>query len=91
MAQIVLSEVGAAVGSRFLPAGLQVFGRQIAGATIGRTIGSVAGRAIDEAIFAEDLSGPRLTSLHVMESREGAAIPNVYGRMRLGGQLIWAA
>ena len=26
-----------------------------------------------------------------MESREGAAIPNIYGRMRVGGQVIWAS
>jgi hypothetical protein len=30
-------------------------------------------------------------SLHVMESREGAGLPTVYGRYRVGGQVIWAS
>lgn len=90
MAQIALSQAGAALGSRLLPGGLSVLGRTITGATIGRTLGSLAGQAIDEAVFSEPLEGPRLASLHVMESREGAGIPNVYGRMRVGGQVIWA-
>lgn len=90
MAQIALSQAGAALGARLLPGGISVLGRTIAGATIGRTLGSLAGQAIDQAVFSEPLEGPRLTSLHVMESREGAGIPNVYGRMRVGGQVIWA-
>src|SRR5690606_11327372 len=28
--------------------------------------------------------------LHVTSSTEGAAIPRIYGRVRLGGQVIWA-
>ncbi|MDF1716184.1 MAG: glycoside hydrolase TIM-barrel-like domain-containing protein, partial [Antarcticimicrobium sp.] len=35
--------------------------------------------------------GPRVKSLPVMEAREGAGLPSVYGRMRVGGQVIWAA
>ncbi|MEM0984634.1 MAG: glycoside hydrolase/phage tail family protein [Pseudomonadota bacterium] len=91
MAQIVLSEVGAVVGSHVLPGGVSILGQQIAGQAIGRALGSVAGRAIDTALFSDDISGPRLKSLHVMESREGAGIPSVYGRMRVGGHLLWAA
>ena len=91
MAEIVLSRVGAALGQRLLPQGVQVFGSQIAGAAIGRAVGSVAGRAIDQSLFGPQLEGPRIKSLAVMESREGAGIPNVYGRMRVGGQVIWAA
>ncbi|KDA02855.1 baseplate multidomain protein megatron [Hyphomonas oceanitis] len=90
MAQVVLSEVGAAVGRWALPQGLQVLGQTVAGATIGRAIGSVAGRAIDAA-FAGATEGPRVKGLHVMEAREGAGIPGVYGKMRVGGQVIWAA
>jgi len=91
MAQIVLAEVGAVVGRQLLPNGISVFGAQIAGHQLGRSLGSAAGRAIDSTLFAEDTSGPRLKALHVMESREGAGIPAHYGRMRLGGQVIWAA
>tara|TARA_R110000751_G_scaffold10821_13_gene39209 strand:+ start:13835 stop:17461 length:3627 start_codon:yes stop_codon:yes gene_type:complete len=90
MAQVVLSEVGAAVGRWALPQGLQVLGQTVAGAALGRAIGSVAGRALDVA-FAGPHEGPRVKSLHVMEAREGAGIPGVYGKMRVGGQVIWAA
>ena len=90
MAQVVLSELGAAVGRWALPQGLSVLGQTLAGATLGRAIGSVAGRAID-ATFASPLEGPRVKGLHVMEAREGAGMPGVYGKMRVGGQVIWAA
>ncbi len=91
MAQIVLAEVGAAVGARLLPQGISVLGQQIAGQAIGRAVGTLAGGAIDRALLSEDIAGPRLKALHVMESREGAGIPSLYGRMRTGGQVIWAA
>ncbi len=90
MGQIVLSEVGAAIGRRALPQGVSILGRKIAGATIGRAIGNYAGRALD-GLLAPAAEGPRLKELHVMEAREGAGIPSLYGRMRVGGQVIWAA
>ncbi len=34
--------------------------------------------------------GPRLTEMGGLASTEGAAIPRLYGRARIGGQLIWA-
>lgn len=34
--------------------------------------------------------GPRLSDLHVTASTEGAAIARVFGRVRIGGQIIWA-
>ncbi len=36
------------------------------------------------------VEGPRLTNLSALASTEGAPIPRVYGRVRIGGQLIWA-
>ncbi len=36
------------------------------------------------------VEGPRLTNLAALASTEGAPIPRVYGRVRIGGQLIWA-
>jgi Gene Transfer Agent (GTA)-like protein/putative tail protein len=36
------------------------------------------------------VEGPRLADLNVQGSTEGAAIPRVFGRVRLSGQLIWA-
>ena len=90
MAQIVFAEIGAAVGQTVLPEGLKVLGQQITGAAIGRTVGSWAGRALDNAL-AGPAEGPRIDALHVMESREGAGVPSVYGKMRVAGQVIWAA
>ncbi|WOR13742.1 glycoside hydrolase/phage tail family protein [Hyphomonas sp. FCG-A18] len=90
MAEIALTQAGAALGSTLLPNGLSILGQTISGAAIGRFAGSLAGRAID-ASLAPPLEGPRVKSLHVMESREGAGLPTVYGRYRVGGQVIWAS
>ena len=91
MAELILSNVGEAVGSTLLPEGLPVLGQEISGEAIGRFMGSMAGAAIDSYLFAPQLEGPRLQELHVTQSREGAHIPIVYGRMRLGGNVIWAS
>ncbi len=91
MAQLVLSNVGQYAGGRFLPNGVSVLGRQISGEALGQTIGSLAGAAIDQHVFAPRLEGPRVPEIHVTQSREGASIANVYGRMRVGGSVIWAA
>ncbi|KAA5805259.1 hypothetical protein F1654_04575 [Alkalicaulis satelles] len=53
-------------------------------------IGGAAQRAIT-GLFARDREGPRLSELSVQTSTEGAGIPIVYGRMRVTGQVIWAA
>lgn len=48
---------------------------------------------LDHALFGgagKTVEGPRLSDLDVMASTEGAPIPRVYGRARLGGQVIWA-
>ena len=37
------------------------------------------------------MEGPRVKDFHLTEGREGAGIPFVYGRCRVGAQLIWAA
>ncbi len=95
MATLALSAAGAVAGSALLPSGLTVFGTTIAGATIGSQVGALAGAFIDQALFAgsaqgRSFEGPRLGDLHVMASSEGAPIPKLYGRARLGGQVIWA-
>lgn len=90
MAQIVFSQIGAAVGARLLPAGLGVLGWAVSGAAIGRAAGALAGGALDRYL-AGPMEGPRLKALHVMEAAEGAGIPSVYGRTRVAGHLIWAA
>ncbi len=90
MAQIIFSEAGAALGRRLLPKGLSLLGRHISGAALGRAVGRLAGQAID-AHFAGTLEGPRLASLRGLDTGEGVGIASVYGRMRTGGQLIWAS
>ncbi len=84
MAELVLSTVGQAVGGR-------VFGA--IGATLGRIGGSVLGRHIDQQLFGarRQYEGARLTDLHLQGSTEGASIPAVFGRVRIAGQVIWAA
>ena len=90
MGEIILSQAGRAVGNALLPNGIDVFGAGISGSALGGLAGSLLGRSIDRAL-APDVNGPRLKSLPIMESREGAGIARVYGRGRVGGQLIWAA
>lgn len=90
MGEIVLTPVGSLAGAAVLPNGVTLFGQTFSGAAIGQTIGRYAGRAIDRALIPPQESA-RIKSLHVMESREGAALPKIYGRMRVGGQVIWAS
>lgn len=95
MATLVLGVAGAAIGGAVLPAGFSVFGATITGAVIGRAAGTLAGGYIDQALFGatgqiQAQTGPRLDDLKVTASTEGAHIPRLYGRVRLGGQIIWA-
>ena len=95
MATLALSVAGAAVGSTLLPTGISVLGATISGAAIGAQVGALAGSYVDQALFGSSgetrtVEGPRLRDLHVTASSEGAAIPRIFGRVRLGGQVIWA-
>ena len=85
MATIVLQTVGSVVGG--------MIGGPI-GAMAGRALGALAGAAIDNALLGGDatrhVEGPRLKDIDGLTSTEGAPIPRVYGRARIGGQLIWA-
>lgn len=90
MGEIILSQAGRVAGQALLPNGLNILGTDLSGAALGGLAGSVLGRSIDRAL-APDINGPRLSTLRVMESREGAGIARIYGRGRTGGQLIWAS
>ncbi len=95
MATLALAAAGAAAGSALLPTGISVLGMTVTGAAIGTQIGAMAGSYIDNALFSSSgksrvLEGPRLTDLVVTSSTEGVAIPRLYGRARIGGQVIWA-
>ena len=95
MATLALAAVGAAVGSTLLPAGISILGATLTGAAIGSQIGALAGSYVDQALFggsgqSRAVEGPRLSDLHITASTEGAQLPRLYGRARLGGQIIWA-
>lgn len=58
-------------------------------------MGGLAGASIDQAWLGSTggnkvVDGPRLKEVNGLAATEGAAIPRLYGRARLGGQLIWA-
>lgn len=91
MASILLASAGAAIGGSI---GGAVLG--VSAATIGGAIGSFAGSMIDSWIVSslapgQRIEGQRLENLTLTTSTEGAVIPRIYGRMRIGGNIIWAA
>lgn len=82
MAELVLTKLGEAAASAWLPKGL---------AFVGSTVGRVIGSSIDASFLSPPVEGPRVPQFHLTEGREGAGVPIVYGRCRIGSQLIWAA
>jgi hypothetical protein len=89
MATLVLSAVGAAVGSGF---GGSVLG--LSGMIIGRAVGATVGRVIDQRLMgggSQAVETGRMDRLRVSGASEGAPVPLVWGRVRLGGQVIWAS
>ncbi len=90
MATLILGAAGAAIGGSI---GGAVLG--VSAATIGGVIGSTIGSVVDSWIVSslaptQRIEGARLDSLRITSSTEGAVIPRLYGRMRLGGNIIWA-
>ena len=84
MATLLLSGAGAALGG--------LLGGPI-GLILGQVVGSTLGSLVDHAVLGaagKHVSTPRLNSMPALTSTEGAAIPRLYGRARLGGQMIWA-
>lgn len=78
MAQVILSGVGRAVGGPL-------------GAAIGGFVGAQLDRMAVGALMPERQVGPRLGGLQVQGAAEGAPIPAAFGRVRVVGQVIWAA
>ncbi|MFN3349055.1 glycoside hydrolase/phage tail family protein [Pseudorhodoplanes sp.] len=61
--------------------------------TLATAAAAVAGSYIDAFLFGPGpmkQEGPRLDNLQIQASTEGAAIPEIAGRVRLAGQIIWA-
>ena len=85
MATLVLQTVGSAVGG--------AIGGPV-GSTLGRIAGTVGGSLLDAGSQSSPTSrfnvGPRLKSMDGVTSTEGAGVPRVYGRARIGGQMIWS-
>ncbi len=89
MATIVLAAAGAAIGSGV---GGTVLG--LTGAVIGRAVGASLGGLIDQRLFAQDaplVEAGKVESFRVQSAQEGAVIPRVMGRMRIGGQMVWSS
>jgi hypothetical protein len=78
MAQMILSSVGAAIGGPL-------------GAVAGAALGAMADQAVVNALSPARQVGPRIPELRLTGAAEGAPIPCVFGRARVGGQVIWAA
>jgi hypothetical protein len=89
MATVILSAVGAAIGGSL---GGTVLG--LSSVAIGRAVGATLGRAIDQRVMGQGsdvVEHGKVDRFRVTNSGEGAGISQLYGRMRLGGQVIWAS
>lgn len=84
MATLALQMAGSALGS-----GL---GGTLGGA-LGAALGGSFGAMIDRGWMGGGkklTQGPRLSNQQGISAAEGVGIPRIYGRVRLGGQVIWA-
>ena len=89
MATIVLSAAGAALGGAL---GGTALG--LSTAVIGRAIGATLGNVIDQRLLGSGgaaVETGRIERFRLNGASEGSAIPLVFGRMRVGGQVIWAS
>ena len=85
MASLVLTSLGGALGGAVggpIGTALGQFGGALAGSALG--LGGAGSKAARVTV------GPRLTTLNGIASTEGAPLPRVFGRARIGGQMIWA-
>ena len=88
MATLVLSTAGAAFGSSL---GGSILGLSMS--AVGRFAGATLGRAIDQRILGsggQTIETGRLDRLRLSGAGEGQPVAQVYGRMRVGGHIIWA-
>ncbi|MCC5956737.1 MAG: glycoside hydrolase TIM-barrel-like domain-containing protein, partial [Natronohydrobacter sp.] len=89
MATLVLSAVGAAIGS-----GVSGSFLGLTGLVVGRAVGATVGRMIDQRLMgggSQVIETGRIERLRVTGATEGAPVPLVWGRVRLGGQVIWSS
>jgi len=89
MATIVFSAAGAALGGSV---GGTMLGLSMT--AVGRFAGATLGRMLDQRLLgagAEPVETGRVARFRLTGAGEGEAIPRLHGRMRLGGQVIWAS
>ncbi|MEZ5779852.1 MAG: glycoside hydrolase TIM-barrel-like domain-containing protein [Paracoccaceae bacterium] len=89
MATILLAAAGASIGAGF---GGSVLG--LSGAVIGRAVGATLGRVIDQRLMgsgSQAVETGKIDRFRLTGASEGAPIGQVWGRMRVSGQLIWAS
>lgn len=88
MATILLGAAGAALGAGF---GGTILG--LSGAVIGRALGATLGRVIDQRLLgsgSEPVETGRVDRFRLMGALEGSPVGQIYGRVRVSGQVIWA-
>ena len=88
MATILLSAAGAAIGGGF---GGSILG--LSGAVIGRAIGATLGRVIDQRLLGSGSAAVEtghVDRFRLTGASEGAPVGQIWGRMRVAGQVIWA-
>jgi hypothetical protein len=75
MATLVLTAVGGALGG-----------------PVGAALGALVGQSVDHGVLfrPKGREGPRLTELRIQTSSYGTAIPQLFGRMRVAGTVIWS-
>jgi hypothetical protein len=89
MATVLLSAAGAAIGGSL--------GGTFAGLSsvvIGRAVGATLGKVIDQRLMGQGsdvVETGRVDKFRLTNAGEGDAIAQVYGRMRMGGQIIWSS
>ena len=88
MATIVLSAVGMAAGASI---GGSVLG--LSSAIIGRAVGATLGRVLDQSLMgagSDVVETGKVDRFRLTGASEGAPVAQVYGQMRVAGQVIWA-
>lgn len=90
MATLVLGAVGSALGAGF---GGTILG--LSGAAIGGLVGSSFGSVVDSYLLSslapgQRIEGARLDTLRITSATEGTVLPRLFGRMRIGGNILWA-
>ncbi|MFY0679794.1 MAG: glycoside hydrolase/phage tail family protein [Thalassovita sp.] len=89
MATILLSAAGAALGGSV---GGSVLGLSMVAA--GRLVGASVGRVIDQRLLgggSAAVETGRVDRFRLTAASEGEPVAQVFGRMRVGGQVIWAS